>query len=67
MCAEPSKLVVLDDLICRRFSEFESGAAGAKVLSSTGHWIGRQKTDGRQKMQELTLEQERKGLKKRNK
>ena len=47
MCAEPSKLVVLDDLICRRFSEFESGAAGAKVLSSTGHWNGRQKTDGK--------------------
>ena len=47
LCGEPSKLVVLDDLICRRFSEFESGAAGAKVLSSTGHWNGRQKTDGK--------------------
>ena len=46
-CGEAPEVGLLDDIIFRRFSEFELGAAGAKVLSSTGHWIGRQKADAK--------------------
>ena len=47
LCGEPSKLGLLDDIICRRFSDFELGAAGAKRLSSNEQRIGAQKADGK--------------------